>query len=133
MAPPSWAKGFVVGSQRRLANEQDDFSDDLFSDDTDASGLMRSHLFYMSIVIILVLSIHVTIYMIFAFKGVTVPGFLKFPGTEAWVFMALVMGMLDESAQVLMNEKTAPGWKLVAFYRARNCFSILVLHYDFGT
>ena len=77
MAPPSWAKNFVIGSgQRRLENEMGGFFVDFFNDDTDTSQLMRAHLFYLGIIIGSVLCIHKAMFMFFEYKGLDVPGWL---------------------------------------------------------
>mmetsp|Transcript_54215 Transcript_54215/g.101268 ORF Transcript_54215/g.101268 Transcript_54215/m.101268 type:complete len:128 (+) Transcript_54215:527-910(+) len=108
MAPPSWAKGFVLGSGRCHHK----FYDDFFKDDC-TSKLMRAHLFYVCSLVGLVLCIHKAYYVFCKCKGFAVPPILSAPGLEIKIFLALFMGMIDVSSQVLFNGGTAPGWKLV--------------------
>jgi len=77
MAPPSWAKNFVMGSgRRRLENEMGGYFVDFFNDDTNTSQLMRAHLFYLGIIIGLVLISHKAMFVFFEYKGRNVPDWL---------------------------------------------------------
>eukprot|EP00613_Pedinella_sp_CCMP2098_P078591 CAMPEP_0171961612 /NCGR_PEP_ID=MMETSP0993-20121228/163806_1 /TAXON_ID=483369 /ORGANISM="non described non described, Strain CCMP2098" /LENGTH=70 /DNA_ID=CAMNT_0012609713 /DNA_START=1 /DNA_END=209 /DNA_ORIENTATION=+ len=70
---------------------------------------MRAHLFYLGIIISLVLISHKAMFVFFEYKGLDVPSVLGAPGVEVQLFLALFMGIIDVSAQVLVNGETAPG------------------------
>jgi len=92
MAPPSWAKSFVLGSGRRLQSKNaGDFFDDFFSDETETSKLMRGHMFYLLTIIFLVLFLHKLLYVFCKWKGVDVPPIFVAPGVEVQVFLAVFM------------------------------------------
>lgn len=103
-----------MGSGRRLSNTKFSFLQNMFEDETEESELMRGHLFYLGLVIVLTLFIHKVVYVIYDFNGAEVPAMARAPKIEIQVFFVLLMGMLDVSAQVLFNSDTATGWKAVA-------------------
>jgi len=103
MAPPSWAKEFVLSSGRRLQGGH--IYDNFFSDDTDASILMRAHLFYLCSLVALVLCSHKAYYVFCKWKGFEIQAVLSAPGVEIQIFLALFMVKITSLLLITTEEK----------------------------
>ena len=82
-----------MGSRRRLESDEneEDFFDSFFSDETETSKLMRGHMFYLLTIIFLVLFLHKLLYVFCKWKDKDVPPVLAAPKVEVHMFLALFM------------------------------------------
>ena len=132
LALPSWLKSTVIGTERRLdKNDGENTRTWFFNDETAESTLMRGHLFYLLLVVMLMLCARGLLNAVYFSKGWKLQPMFCAPGVEFQVFLALlivggsqsfrnykigalsftlclllvyIQGMLDVSAQVLASE-----------------------------
>ena len=85
-----------------------------FADDSDASGRFCGNLFWSLLTLVGTVTAHLAYLGVARMCSWEVPGILQLPHGEIKVLLALSMGVLDASIEVLWAPDAAWGWKAVA-------------------